>query len=350
MITQSFGKSMLNEFPLIEVEGDSYEMGRQHGQKAGALIRKYLLWIEKLTGKPLDLLCRNALLFQQPIQELSPKYLEEIEGLADGAGISFPEAMLCQVRAEASRTWDGGCTAFALKGEATAGGQVLLGQNQDLEAEFGDVGIILRVCPADSRPRALMFTFAGQLGYSGLNQFGLAHFTNALGCEWRPGVPHYPLKRVLLEQRTVHDSLELIQRHRVCSAANLVLADGEGTIADVEIRPDGMALSGDSQSAVRLHTNHYLSQRFCTIESNLLPDSVFRLERISTLVRKAWGSITVDTLKEFLSDHEGDPAGICRHGAFNLHSISGYIAEPMKGLLHVRRGHGCLGTWVAYEV
>ena len=101
---------------------------------------------------------------------------------------------------------------------------------------------------------------------------------------------------------------------------------------------------------MRLHTNHYLSQRFCTIESNLLPDSVSRLERICTLVRKAWGSITVDTLKEFLSDHEGDPAGICRHGAFNLHSISGYIAEPMKGVLHVRRGHGCLGTWVAYEV
>lgn len=33
-----------------------------------------------------------------------------------------------------------------------------------------------------------------------------------------------------------------------------------------------------------------------------------------------------------------------------MHTISGYIAEPAKGLLHIRRGHGCLGTWQAYSV
>ena len=30
--------------------------------------------------------------------------------------------------------------------------------------------------------------------------------------------------------------------------------------------------------------------------------------------------------------------------------ISGYIAEPAQGVLHVRRGHGCLGTWQTYVV
>jgi hypothetical protein len=55
-------------------------------------------------------------------------------------------------------------------------------------------------------------------------------------------------------------------------------------------------------------------------------------------------------LKTILADHAGDPSGICRHGATGWHSISGYIAEPAKGLFHVRRGHGCLGTWQTYEV
>jgi hypothetical protein len=55
-------------------------------------------------------------------------------------------------------------------------------------------------------------------------------------------------------------------------------------------------------------------------------------------------------MKGLLADHEGDPAGICRHGAASLHSISGYVAEPSQRVLHVRRGHGCLGTWTAYEV
>jgi len=343
--------NMGHEFPLIEVEGSAYEMGRQHGQKAGDLVRKYLLWIERLTGRPLDLLCGNAMRFQHKIEALSPAYIEEVKGLADGADISFAEALLCQVRAEALCSWEGGCTAFALTGEATASGEVLVGQNQDMEVEFADVAILLKVSPSDGRPRALMFTFAGQLGYSGINQFGVAHFTNALyGFEWQPGLPHYPLKRALLEQKRVQQSLELIQSHPVCSAANMVLADGQGTIADIEIRPEGVALYNDEHHALRLHTNHYQSQRFAACESSFLPDSISRLERIRALVRKAWGSITVDTLKEFMSDHEGNPAGICRHGACNLHSISGYIAEPTKGLLHVRRGHGCLGTWATYKV
>ncbi len=67
-------------------------------------------------------------------------------------------------------------------------------------------------------------------------------------------------------------------------------------------------------------------------------------------MQEAWGEITVDTMKAVLADHQGDPAGICRHGEKGMHSVSGYIAEPARGLLHVRRGHGCLGTWQAYEV
>jgi hypothetical protein len=55
-------------------------------------------------------------------------------------------------------------------------------------------------------------------------------------------------------------------------------------------------------------------------------------------------------MQEILADHAGDPGGICRHGDKAMHSISGYVAEPAKRLLHVRRGHGCLGTWTAYEV
>jgi hypothetical protein len=55
-------------------------------------------------------------------------------------------------------------------------------------------------------------------------------------------------------------------------------------------------------------------------------------------------------MKRILSDHSNDPGGICRHGEAGWHSISGYIAEPSQGVLHVRRGHGCLGTWQSYVV
>jgi isopenicillin-N N-acyltransferase like protein len=341
-----------HKFPLIEVSGDAYEMGYQHGAQASDLVRKYLLWIERITGKPRDLLCRNAMTFLPMIEALSPALVAEVRGLADGAGIDFEEAVLCQARAEAGQVREGGCTAFALTGDATADGNPLAGQNQDLEPEYADVAILLHVKPTDGRPRALIFTFAGQLGYSGMNAHGLAHFANALyDFQWQPGgLPHYPLKRVMLEKRTVEECVELLKTHRTCSAANAVLCDGQGQIGDIEVRPEGIAIFEDESADCRLHANHYLTPQFAPYETNSLADSCSRLERMRVLIEQQWGNITVETMKTILADHHGDPGAICRHGAERMHSISGYIAEPAAGLLHVRRGHGCLGTWQAYEV
>src|SRR4051812_17131039 len=106
-------------FPLLEVAGSAYEMGYQHGAQAAGLIERYLRLTARLTGKPRDLLCRNAMTLLPFMQALSPAFVTEIRGLADGAGISFEEAVLCQARAEAGRISEGGCTAFVMTGSAT---------------------------------------------------------------------------------------------------------------------------------------------------------------------------------------------------------------------------------------
>ncbi len=273
-------------FPYFEVSGTSYEMGYQHGTQACDLVHRYLLWIEKLTGKSRDLLFRNAMAFLPMMQALSPSLVEEVRGLADGAGISFEEAVLCQARAEAARVHEGGCTAFAVTGAATADGQTLAGQNQDLEPEYADVAILLHAKPTDGRPRALIFTFAGQLGYSGMNEHGLAHFANALyGPAWELGLPHYVLVRVMLEKRTAAECVELLREHRACSPANKVLCDGQGGIADVEIRPEGISIFSDDNPDWRIHANHYLTPEFAAHETGQLPDSSARLVRMRSLVK-----------------------------------------------------------------
>ena len=131
-------------FPLVEVTGTPYELGYQHGAQAAALIQRYLLLMERITNLSRDTLCRNALVFLPLIEQLSPAYLEEVRGLAAGAGLTFEEALLCQARAEAAYTRDEGCSAFALTGDATADHQTLAGQNQDLPPEYADVAIDVR--------------------------------------------------------------------------------------------------------------------------------------------------------------------------------------------------------------
>ncbi len=343
--------SVAQTFPLVTVRGGARRMGQQHGEQAGELVHGYLRLIERLTGQPRDLLCRKAMAFWPRIEALSRAFAEEVRGLAEGAAISLEEAVLCQVRAEAGRVGAEGCTAFALRGAATADGSVLIGQNQDLQPEFADVSILLRIQPDDGRPRALVYTFAGQLGYFGMNQHGVTNYANALyDFVWRPALAHYPLKRMMLEQISAADALALYNSHPVCSAANVLTSDAGGAIADLEVRPEGMAYYAGEHPDAIIHTNHYLSEAFGPLETGSLPDSFARHRHFTTLVRDSWGSITVERLQGFLADHEGDPAGICRHGAGGMHTTSGHIAEPQRGVVHVRRGHGCLGSWETYVV
>lgn len=338
-------------FPYVEVAGSAFEMGKQHGAQAAEMIQRYLLLIERQTQMPRAVLCQNALRFVPLIEAFNPAYMEEVRGLAEGAGLSFAEAMLCQARAEAAYQYDEGCTAFALTGAATLGGQTLAGQNQDLQPEYSDVAIVLHVKPNDGRPRAVMFTFAGQLGYSGLNAAGVALYANALyDYTWQPGLPKYAMQRTILEQASVADALALLARHRLCSANNFVLADRAGHIADVEVRPEGIALYAGPDADGRVHANHYVTSEFAALETNTLPDSCPRLERMNALIGAQWGHVTVAALQAMLADHAGDPGGICRHGASGYHTVAGYIAEPARGVVHIRRGHGCLGTWTTYTV
>ena len=342
----------MHHFPLVEVSGPPRQMGRQHGEQAAPLIDGYLAWIERTTGKDRDELGRRARAFEPFIDAINPLLLDEVRGLAEGAAIAYDHALLCQARGEASRApLPEGCTAFALTGAATRRGRTLAGQNQDLPPEFSDLGIVLHLKPSDGRPRAITFTFAGQLGYMGMNHLGVAHFANGLGAaQWQLGLPHYPLKRTLLEKADLPACLDLLQNHRMTSPANMVFCDGQGRIADVEIRPEGIALYADEHPDRRLHTNHYLTPEYAPHETHRMADSVPRLARVRELVAAQWGAIDVAAMQDILADHRGDPGAICRHGEGGSHSICGYIAEPDQGLFHVRRGHGCLGSWRTYAV
>ena len=188
---------------------------------------------------------------------------------------------------------------------------------------------------------------AYDMGY----QHGLAHFANSLyDCPWQFGLPHYPLKRVMLEQNNLQACMAILKKHPTCSAGNMMFCCGDGQIADVEIRPEGVMAYRDDHPDALVHANHYVTPEYAHHETHSLADSCHRLDRMKELIRESWGELTVEAMQAILADHAGDPAGICRHGAKDMYSVAGYIAEPARGLLHVRRGHGCTGTWTAYEV
>src|SRR5205823_14582521 len=95
----------------------------------------------------------------------------------------------------------------------------------------------------DQGPAMLMCSFAGLVGYPGINEAGVSVFQNALSTRsWRgDAMPHYFMKRVLLEQADVAACAAVLGKARVCSSGNYVLTDRRGPLRDVEVNPDRVA-------------------------------------------------------------------------------------------------------------
>ncbi len=345
-------------FPYVAAAGSPAELGRQHGRQAAAQIAGFLDYLYRLAGRPRAEVLQAALRFLPLLERYCPTVLEEVRGLAEGAELTLAEALLLQVRGEVLPLLAEGCTTFALSGGRTRGGGILIGQNSDMEPELEQYFLVLRLEP-DYAPAVLMWTFAGQLGYHGLNARGVAHFANNVAGGPPPtsrpgGLPHYPVKRRLYECSTRAEVLAMWGELPVCSSGNYMIAAGDPAVFDVEATPAGIAVleAGDGLLA---HANHFLHPRFRTAATDAaaLRDSFRRQERMEALLAALGEGAEVVDLMRVLADHEGHPCSICRHeepGPDRMSTVAGLIAEPAAGRLHVSQGPPCAGYWTTYSL
>lgn len=285
------------EFPIYRARGTPRELGRQHGEQAARQIKGFveLLCVQQRFSR--EQLRRRAAQFEQLFDRHCPHLLEEIRGLAEGAGVRFEEALACSIRGEMRNAPEEGCTTYVIgRGGALRRG-IIAGQNSDMGPEIIRLAYVLHLQP-QGKPEVLMWTFGGMLGYHGVNSAGVAHFENALGGgpSNHFGIPHYPVERMMLECGRLQDAIELLRNMPLASNANYVLCDGQGQIADVEATTAGAEILPEQGAGYFAHTNHYLSKRYALAENfkRSLPDSFPRQQRIDSFLQSRYGSIEVD--------------------------------------------------------
>ena len=80
---------------------------------------------------------------------------------------------------------------------------------------------------------------------------------------------------------------------------------------------------------------------------------------MNTLLAERYGTLTVDDLKQALSDHAGYPSAICRHPQAENDgtdfetagvTVAGLVAEPERGRLHVAAGNPCESAFTTYTL
>lgn len=350
----------LRRFPLYRAEGTYRELGRQHGEQASLQIAAHLDFIGESTKLSRAGVQKRARQFRPLFEKHCPQLLEEIAGLAEGARITEADALAVNIRGALGLARDEGCTAFAVAPQGTAAGGVLIGQNSDTVPAVVNLAYVLHLKPKD-KPELLMWTFGGMIGYHGVNRHGVAHFANDLGGgpKSRFGLPHYPLKRLILECRTMDEVVVLFRRTPVWANGNYVLSDGAGKILDIEATPDGPELITDQGAGFLVHTNHFLSPRYATRENHgqSVPDSFSRQRLMTELISGRLGKATLADLKTFLRTKDRHTTGICRvaqtadpSASWETAGISvaSIIAEPARLKLHVAASNDPANEFVEY--
>jgi isopenicillin-N N-acyltransferase like protein len=332
--------------PRIRVAGTPYDRGRQYGAQARTQVhlsvRAYQRVFAHYAGWDWPEVRRAAARFETPIAAFRPAYLDEMRGIADGAGLDLADVLAINVRTEvmfaakarqaplAARIGKlpAECSAFAVAPVLRAGGQqgaTLLGQNWDWLLHAARTLIVLEVS-RDDGPDFVTVVEAGLLAKAGLNAAGLGLVTNALVTDadiGAPGLPYHVLLRAIFDCATVTEALGVLQARERSSSANYLIAHASGSVLDVEAAPGDFTRLYPQlpDHGLLLHTNHFLSPRLSPTQDVSLwamPSSAVRLQRLRAATADP---ATLDHFRAVLADHADYPHSICSHPDPNEHPL-----------------------------
>jgi isopenicillin-N N-acyltransferase-like protein len=305
--------------PLVEIEGSSRSRGQQQGEGARAQVLSALDRYREILRKALNLPWENALREARKFlpygEEAFPEFVEEIRGIAEGAGVSFEEVWtlncyegLAEVH---QQVW--GCTCVAVQDDYTADGHVLMAHNEDWNAVDRDNVYLVRAKPDDG-PAFIGITYGPLLVNIGLNDEGIGVAINSVyPTDGRVGVPRILCSRAVLNACTIGQAIRACVPKLRAGGYSYLLADANGELYSVETSATKHDI-GYGEDGWLAHTNHYLSPRMQALEEpGTYSSSHVRLNRARRLVRAELGQLTVGSLQAILRDHVNYPNSICVH-------------------------------------
>jgi len=347
----------LEPFPLISIGGPPRERGRSYGRQAADRIRHsarlYLDRVHRaIPSEPeVDALIDRLL---PRVQAFDARYVDEMHGIAEGAGVPFRHVFLINARTElvslarrlAGKSDVDGCTGVVILPTRSRNGRLIHGQNWDWLAECVETAILLRVEGHDGTADLITFTEAGGLGRSGFNAAGIAITANYLESDrdyLQDGVPLALIRRKVLEQQHIALAMLAVASTPKCCSNNMMLSHVDGWAIDFECAPDETFQLYPERDLI-VHANHWQSpialSKLKETGVAEMPDSLYRDWRVRRHLEACGERIGMEDLKEALFDRFGFPYSVCRpRNEATYDRLSATVAmtvmEPASGFIEV---------------
>ena len=363
------------EIRKLEISGNPFEMGRQHGMAYAAEIQKlaeeriHLSSDKNWTGHQLTrqqvLALGEACLRYH--QDYAPDLMDELRGMSEVTGVGLTDLLILNGFTDfidtvynhqatdipvAAHPGADNCTAFIVSPNITVEGQGFYGQTWDMHATATPFVILLHGKPANGL-RFLTLTIIGCVGMIGMNEAGIAiGINNLMATDGQVGVTWPFVIRKALAQDNLDDALACITDAKLAGGHNYMLADAHGRGFNVEAMSTRCHVEEVSEGST-VHTNHCLYDCNIEVERERLPQSILsstsRLDLGQELLNR--GQITLDDLFTLTRDH-GTGKGICAHpeSPLFIESCSAAILRPATKEMWAVWGNPCENEYRRFVV
>ena len=321
----------------LAVRGNGRERGRAHGEALRPLVVEQLgRWKEQLnldTGFDPDRYVDEFIAdtnFLPSIERWTPDLLDEVRGIAEGAGVDFRYAFVRALsdeepwyRRERVLSGEGkGCSSIGF--DARPESPAFVAQNMDMPGWCDGHQVLLNAIDPTASVEVMAFTLAGKISLAGMNSAGLAICCNTLShLDYaRDGLPEDFVVRGFLAQTNLDEGLQFMRAIKHASGQNYTIGAPGKPVLNLECSAGSVALYRPWLGADRVyHTNHPLANDdravFRMQSAGLDDDELRRLYHGTSFLRfpvieRAASSVVspnVDAIKQALSTHP-----VCRHG------------------------------------
>jgi isopenicillin-N N-acyltransferase like protein len=325
--------SSVGDLKVIVLEGSPYERGLTHGR----LLKKEILevigkWKAQLAAgykvDPDEFIPRfiSQTNFLPAIEKWTPGLLDEVKGMAEGAGVTFESMLFFQLPDEewtyAASIAANHCTSMGIarQGERPA----MIAQNMDINGFYNGYQTLLCIQHPLTGLESFVFTCAGLIGLNGVNNRGLGIVVNTLSqlSPARDGLPVSFTIRGLLEQKTPDEAIHFLYSIKHASGQNYIIGGLEKSSCFECSANKVSPFIPIQDMPIVYHTNHPLSNDdYCeefrawlaTHDMGEIRDSnsVTRFESMEKRIKGNLTALDMDDFQSVLRSSDSQQHPIC---------------------------------------
>lgn len=338
--------------PVIELSGDAYSRGLQHGTRLrieiALIFTKWKENIRRNTGKEPDTVLnafRKAVDFEPITLKYIPAILEEIRGIAEGSGQTYQDVYAFQLVDEfwiyldkQANSANHHCSGMGVA--ATNSRPSFIAQNIDLENYMNGFQVLFHIAATANEPEQYIVSCAGLVALSGMNSAGIGLCLNSL-MELEAseeGLPVAFIIRYILSKKKGKDVLEFLQTVKHASGQNYIVGIAD-SVYDFEASANQAIryLPDPKNSTIVYHTNHSLVNHdvkpwYRKYHEQVLAgetknrNSEVRFATVAKSLNRQLSEISPDLIKTILRSKDNSYNPVCRSyreggGGFTFSSV-----------------------------